>query len=170
MPVTVIECPHCAGEVQLERGASGVFECPHCAKDFEFGQKTNSPPANYSTKLGLNTSSKLGLVLLFASFLSIIFGIMYLHGGISEFEDSDVDCKGSGDSGGGDSVPGNPFSLEFWGIGGCGSTGDFGIGSFCCSIICILVGIGVGISSLISLLTGGLRGNKKVIIVQKEKR
>ena len=168
--MTVIECPHCAGEVQLEPGASGIFECPHCAKDFEFGQKANSSPDNYYTKFGLNSSSKVGLVLLFTSFLAIIFGIMYLNSGLSEIEESEVDCEASSGGDKGDSVPGNPFSLEFWGIGDCGSSGDFGMGSFCCSIICILVGIGVGISSLISLIAGAASGNQKVIIVQNEKR
>ena len=169
--MTVIECPHCAGEVQLERGSSGIFECPHCGKDFEFGKKANSSPDNHYTKIGLNSSSKVGLWLLFASFLAIIFGIMYLNSGLSELEESEVDCEANSDGGGkGDSVPGNPFSLEFWGIGDCGSSGDFGMGSFCCSIICILIGIGVGISSLISLITGAASGNQKVITIQNEKR
>ena len=169
--MTVIECPHCAGEVQLEPGVSGIFECPHCAKDFEFGQKTNVSPDSYYTKSELNASSKVGLALLLTSFLAIIFGIIYLKSGLSELEESEVDCETSSDDGGkGDSVPGNPFSLEFWGIGGCGSSGDFGIGSFCCSITCILVGLGLGISSLVSLITGAASGNQKVIIVQREKR
>jgi len=169
--MTVIDCPHCAGKVQLEGESSGIFECPHCAIDFQFGQKTNVSPDNYYTKSGLNASSKVGLAFLLTSFLSIIFGIIYLNIGLSELEESEVDCETSSDGGGkGDSVPGNPFSLEFWGIGGCGSSGDFGIGSFCCSITCILVGLGLGISSLVSLITGAASGNQKVIIVKREKR
>ena len=91
--MTVIECPHCAGKVQLERGASGIFECPHCAKDFEFGQKANSSPDNYYTKFGLNSSSKVGLWLLFASFLAIIFGIMYLNSGLSQLKNQKLIVK-----------------------------------------------------------------------------
>ena len=93
--MTVIECPHCAGEVQLEPGVSGIFECPHCAKDFQFGQKTNVSPDSYYTKSELNASSKVGLALLLTSFLAIIFGIIYLKSGLTELEESEVDCETS---------------------------------------------------------------------------
>jgi len=32
-----IQCPHCAKDVELEDGASGLFDCPYCNKDFEWG-------------------------------------------------------------------------------------------------------------------------------------
>ncbi len=31
----LVECPHCAEEVEIEPGNGSVFECPHCASDFE---------------------------------------------------------------------------------------------------------------------------------------
>jgi len=31
----LVECPHCAEEVEIEPENGSVFECPHCASDFE---------------------------------------------------------------------------------------------------------------------------------------
>ena len=45
----------------------------------------------------------------------------------------------------------NPFSLELRGIDDCSSEGDNGLGSLCCGIILILLGIGVEISVCISI-------------------
>lgn len=33
--LVLVECPHCAGEIEIEPGLGSVFECPHCASDFE---------------------------------------------------------------------------------------------------------------------------------------
>ena len=31
----LVECPHCAEEVEIEPENGSIFECPHCASDFE---------------------------------------------------------------------------------------------------------------------------------------
>ena len=33
--IMLVECPHCAGEVEIEPESGSVFECPLCASDFE---------------------------------------------------------------------------------------------------------------------------------------
>jgi Zn finger protein HypA/HybF involved in hydrogenase expression len=35
----LVECPHCAEEVEIELENGLVFECPHCASDFEVESK-----------------------------------------------------------------------------------------------------------------------------------
>ena len=32
--MVVIQCPHCAEDVELQDGTSGLFDCPYCNKDF----------------------------------------------------------------------------------------------------------------------------------------
>ena len=148
--MVVIQCPHCREDVELEDGVFGLFSCPYCDEEFDYESGTNS---------GLNTTMKVGFGLLFGSIIVILLGFTLLFGAINGFSDSaeSIECEDSGDStGGGDSVPGNPFSLEFWGIDDCSSEGDYGLGSLCCGIILILLGIGVGISAFVSLLTGQL--------------
>ena len=65
-----------------------------------------------------------------------------------------IECEDSGDS----TIQFLPFSLK---IDDCSSEGDYGLGSLCCGIILILLGIGVGISAFVSLLTGQLVVIKK---------
>ena len=168
--MVVIQCPHCAKSVELESGAFGLFDCPYCDEEFEYGSKRNSDTLNEIPDLGVNTTLKVGLGLLLGSIVATILGFTLLFGAINGFSDSaeSIECEDGGNStGGGDSVPGNPFSFEFWGIDNCSSEGDYGLGSLCCGIILILLGIGIGISGIISLVTGAASDDKKVIIIQK---
>ena len=32
--MSLIQCPHCGEDIELEDGASGLFVCPYCDKDF----------------------------------------------------------------------------------------------------------------------------------------
>ena len=43
----LVECPHCAEEVEIESGNGSVFECPHCAFDFEV-ESNSSIEVDYS--------------------------------------------------------------------------------------------------------------------------
>jgi len=166
----VIQCPHCDEDVELEDGAFRLFDCPHCDEEFEYESSTNSGAVYEISKAGINATLKVGLGLLFGSILAIIIGFTFLNGAINDFGDNAAECESDSDDGrGGGSVPGNPFSLEFWGIDDCSSDGDWGLGSLCCGIILILIGIGVGISAIVSLLTGAVSGNKKVMIIQNGK-
>ena len=45
----LVECPHCAEEVEVEPENGSVFECPHCASDFEF-DSTPTIEVDYSDK------------------------------------------------------------------------------------------------------------------------
>jgi len=168
--MVVIQCPHCVEDIELEDGASGLFDCPHCDEGFEYESSTNSGAVNVISKAGLNATLKVGFGLLFGSILVIGFGFAFLNGAMNDFDDTAAECESDSDDGrGGGSVPGNPFSLEFWGIDDCSSDGDWGLGSLCCGIILILIGIGVGIGAIVSLVTGTVSGNKKVMIIQKGK-
>ena len=54
----LVECPHCAEEVEIEPENGSVFECPHCASDFEF-DSTPTSEVDYSDHfwgLSLDTS------------------------------------------------------------------------------------------------------------------
>tara|TARA_B110001452_G_scaffold211976_1_gene182517 strand:- start:847 stop:1311 length:465 start_codon:yes stop_codon:yes gene_type:complete len=154
----------------LEDGASGLFDCPHCGEEFDYDLISNSGALKDISKDGINKTSKVGFGLLFGSILMIIIGFVFFNGAINGFNDTTTECKSDGDSGsGGGSVPGNPFTLEFWGIDDCSSDGDWGLGSLCCGILFILIGIGVGIGAFISLLAGAVSGNEKVVLIQKGK-
>jgi hypothetical protein len=154
--MVVVQCPHCFENVELEQGAFGSFTCPHCDEEFEYESDTNSSPVNLKIKSGLNVTSKVGLGLLFFSILMLIFGLVYLNMAYNGFTESanSTECTSS-----------IPFSI----LPVCTAEGNWGIGSLCCSISLILVGIGVGFGATVSLLTGAVSGNKKVIIVQSDK-
>ena len=167
--MVVIQCPHCYKDVELEDEASGLFDCPYCNNEFEYEPKQANVQHYSSIEPRLSRSAKTGLVLLIFSLLFLYFGSSYLNKATGDYNDSGVECEDSDSStGGGDSVPGNPFSLEFWGIGNCSSEGDYGITSVCCSIILILLGFSFGVSGIITLISGKKK-YQKVIIVQEQK-
>ncbi|MBT3772174.1 MAG: hypothetical protein HOB52_05445 [Euryarchaeota archaeon] len=155
--MVVIQCPHCEEEVALEDGAFRLFDCPHCDEEFEYESSTNSGAVYEISKAGINATLKVGLGLLFGSILAIIIGFTFLNGAINDFGDNAAECdKGLWI----DSLIDPPE---------CSSDYDWGLGSLCCGIILILIGIGVGISAIVSLLTGAVSGNKKVMIIQNGK-
>ena len=89
-----------------------------------------------------------------ASFAShSIFGLIYLNMAYNGFTEKGI----------------LPRSIPFSILPVCTAEGNWGISSLCCSISLILVGIGVGFGATVSLLTGAVSGNKKVIIVQLTK-
>lgn len=166
--MVVIQCPHCYEDVELENEASGLFDCPLCNNEFEYGSKPAKVEYYSSDEPKLSKKTKTVLILIIISLMFVLVGSIYFNKAISDYNDSGIDCGSSESTTGGDSVPGNPFSLEFWGIDDCSSEGDYGASSVCCSIILMLVGVCFGISAFVSLLTGIVRGDKKVMIVRKE--
>ena len=167
--MVVIQCPHCYKDVELENGVSGLFDCPYCDNEFEYEPKQANVQHYSSIEPRLSRSAKTGLVLLIFSLLFLYFGSSYLNKATGDYDDSGIECEDSDSSAaGGDSVPGNPFSLEFWGIDNCSNEGDYGIISLCCSIILILLGFSFGVSGIITLISGKKK-YQKVIIVQEQK-
>lgn len=156
--MVVIQCPHCVEDVELEDGAFGLFDCPHCDEEFEYESSTNSGAVNVISKAGLNATLKVGFGLLFGSIIVILFGFTLLYGAINGFTDSaeSTEC----DKG--------PWIDSLIDPPECSSDGDWGIGSLCCGVFLILIGIAVGISAIVSLLTGAVSGDKKVMIIRKE--
>ena len=140
--MVVIQCPHCKEDIELEDGVFGLFACPYCDEEFDYGS---------GTKSGLNTTMKVGFGQLFGSILAILLGFIFLNGAINGFTDSaeSTEC----DKG--------PWLDSLIDPPECSSDGDWGLGSLCCGIFFILVGIGVGISAFVSLLTGQLVVIKK---------
>ena len=140
--MVVIQCPHCREDVELEDGVFGLFACPYCNEEFGYGP---------GTKSGLNTTMKVGFGLLFGSIIAILLGFILLNGAINGFTDSaeSTEC----DKG--------PWIDSLIDPPECSSDGDWGLGSLCCGIFFILIGVGIGISAFVSLLTGQLVVIKK---------
>lgn len=150
-----IQCPHCGKTVELEHGAYGLFECPYCDGEFEY-ESSNSPAGvHFVSKPGLNMTSKTGLVLLVASICSLIGGYVLFNNAMSDFDDTSTECD-------------EALWIDNFGEDrGCSTEGDYGFGAFCCGGLLILVGLGVGISAIISLITGALSRNQYVVLNQK---
>ncbi len=36
--MVLIECPHCAEDIELDDASFGLFECPFCEEEFEWGE------------------------------------------------------------------------------------------------------------------------------------
>ena len=86
LTMTIIQCPHCDGDVELPDGAVGLFDCPHCNNEFEYGDEA---PSNI---IKLSYKPSVGIII--ALVISIIFaagaGIMYLDStNTIEFLDND---------------------------------------------------------------------------------
>ncbi len=149
-----VQCPHCSKNVELEHGDSGVFNCPYCDGEFEY----ESPHLGRDVLEGeysLNTTSKTGLVLLIVSLVALLGGLALFNGAYGDFNDTSTECD-------------EPIWVDNWGSDrGCETEGDYGFQSFCCGIVLIFVGIGVGISAVISLITGSFSGNKYVVVNRK---
>ena len=84
--MTIIQCPHCDGDVELPDGAVGLFDCPHCNNEFEYGSE------NPSNIIKLSYKPSVGIIITLV--ISIIFavgaGIMYLDStNTIEFLDND---------------------------------------------------------------------------------
>ena len=84
--MTIIQCPHCDGDVELADGAVGLFDCPHCNNEFEYGDEA---PSNI---IKLSYKPSIGIIITLV--ISIIFatgaGIMYLDStNTIEFLDDD---------------------------------------------------------------------------------
>ena len=84
--MTIIQCPHCDGDVKLPNGAVGLFDCPHCNNEFEYGDEA---PSNI---IKLSYKPSIGIIITLV--ISIIFatgaGIMYLDStNTIEFLDDD---------------------------------------------------------------------------------
>tara|TARA_B100000035_G_scaffold313729_1_gene328118 strand:+ start:1000 stop:1422 length:423 start_codon:yes stop_codon:yes gene_type:complete len=140
--MVLIRCPHCGEDVELEDGVFGLFACPYCDEEFNYESGISS---------GLNATMKVGFGLLFGSIIAILLGFILLNGAINGFTDSaeSTEC----DKG--------PWIDSLIDPPECSSDGDWGLGSLCGGIILILIGIGVGISAFVSLLTGQLVVIKK---------
>ena len=106
----------------------------------------------------VNVTMKTGLFLLLGSVVAIIFGFIFLNGAINGFTDSaeSTECDRL------------PWIDSLINPPECASDGDWGIGSLCCGIIFILMGFGVGIGALVTLITGMASDNRQVIIIQKQ--
>ena len=86
LTMTIIQCPHCDGDVELPDGAVGLFDCPHCNNEFEYGDEA---PSNI---IKLSYKPSIGIIITLV--ISIIFatgaGIMYLDStNTIEFLDDD---------------------------------------------------------------------------------
>ncbi|MGY8669485.1 MAG: hypothetical protein ACKVJ7_00365 [Candidatus Poseidoniales archaeon] len=106
----------------------------------------------------VNVTMKTGLFLLLGSVVAIIFGFVFLNGAINGFTESaeSTDCNKL------------PWFDSLINPPECSSDGDWGIGSLCCGIIFILIGFGVAISAVVTLITGMASDNRQVIIIQQQ--
>ena len=150
-----IQCPHCVEDIELEDGAFGLFDCPHCDEEFGYEPSTNSGAVNPTSKAGLNATLKVGFGLLLGSIIAILLGFILLNGAINGFTDSaeSTECNKG------------PWIDSFIDPPDCSSEGDWGFGSLCFGVCSILIGIGVGIGAIVSILTGSLSRDKKVMIL-----
>ena len=84
--MTIIQCPHCDGDVELADGAVGLFDCPHCNNEFEYGSET---PSNI-IKLSYKPSVGIIITLVISIIFAVGAGIMYLDStNTIEFLDND---------------------------------------------------------------------------------
>lgn len=149
-----VQCPHCDKNIELGHGESGLFHCPYCDGEFEY-ESTTSQGEVFEVNHSLNSTSKTGLVLLIVSLGALLAGLVLFKGAYGDFNDTSTECD-------------EPIWVDNWGSDrGCETEGDYGFQSFCCGIILIFVGIGVGISAVISLITGSFSGNKYVVVNRK---
>ena len=56
MCMTVIECPHCAEDLEMDDDAYGLFECPYCSGEYEWGEapKKKTPKYNFKSRETIN--------------------------------------------------------------------------------------------------------------------
>ena len=86
LTMTIIQCPHCDGDVELPDGAVGLFDCPHCNNEFEYGSET---PSNI-IKLSYKPSIGIIITLVISIIFAVGAGIMYLDStNTIEFLDND---------------------------------------------------------------------------------
>ena len=86
LTMTIIQCPHCDGDVELPDGAVGLFDCPHCNNEFEYGDET---PSNI-IKLSYKPSVGIIITLVISIIFAVGAGIMYLDStNTIEFLDND---------------------------------------------------------------------------------
>ena len=106
----------------------------------------------------VNVTMRTGLFLLLGSVVAIILGFVFLNGAINGFTESaeSTDCNKL------------PWFDSLINPPECSSDGDWGIGSLCCGIIFILIGFGVAISAVVTLITGMASDNRQVIIIQQQ--
>ena len=149
-----LQCPHCHKDIELENGAYGLFDCPHCNQEFEYESPTPER-AGFELKSSLNMTSKAGIVLLIGSVIVLIAGLFLFKSGMSDFENTETECE--------DGLWVDNFADDR----GCSTEGDYGFGSFCCGIILLTVAAGVGLSAIISLITGAMSGKRYVVVNQK---
>jgi hypothetical protein len=98
----------------------------------------------------VNVTMKTGLFLLLGSVVAIILGFVFLNGAMGGFNDSI-----------------NSTECEYM-FSDCSSDGNWGLGYLCCGIIFILIGFGVAISAVVTLITGMASDNRQVIIIQQQ--
>ncbi len=106
----------------------------------------------------VNVTMRTGLFLLLGSVVAIILGFVFLNGAMGGFNDSieSTECNKL------------PWFDSLINPPECSSDGDWGIGSLCCGIIFILIGFGVAISAVVTLITGMASDNRQVIIIQQQ--
>ena len=86
LTMTIIQCPHCDGDVELPDGAVGLFDCPHCNNEFEYGDEA---PSNI-IKLSYKPSVGIIITLVISIIFAVGAGIMYLDStNTIEFLDND---------------------------------------------------------------------------------
>ena len=62
-----IQCPHCEGEIELEKNMFGTFQCPHCENDFEWEDNRYDVVDGFlkSIDFGIGFFSPITVILLF---------------------------------------------------------------------------------------------------------
>lgn len=83
--MTLIQCPHCVEDIELEDGSSGLFDCPHCNGEFEWGVEQDQGQDEYEGplmqwwKYSASGSAKVGIVIN-AIGLVVFIGLFLING------------------------------------------------------------------------------------------
>ncbi len=144
--MVVIQCPHCNDDIELGHNDFGSFDCPHCNKKFEYESSSDNGR--------LNLTNKMVLALSLISIMIISSGAFLINASFveEELDESHTECE---------------FEREgLWFIpSDCafdsGEQPDSKFDEFCGGIIFLLIGFGIGISTLIVRYRGRVRFEKQ---------
>ena len=76
--MVLIECPHCAEDIELDDASFGLFECPFCEEEFEWSREKNHAHEAFSNPFGF----AIGAIGPFATTCCGVLYSMMVHDGL----------------------------------------------------------------------------------------